>query len=173
MPDGPVLVVAVPEDFTGERSFVYAHERDGAESFRAVGYWNVESVFQHRCGQAPRAVPADTAEEVAAALRTQPLTRTTRPVPVSVGGHDGLFLELRVPRLSACGSRPEPVFDTSETERGASTWMVERYWVLDIEGDAVIINAVVDRRTTGRERSQVVEMVESAHFVEPVDYAGR
>lgn len=103
----PLAVLDVPAGFSNFGSFALwpfgTGEVDGdrtEEPFRAVQYWNVHGVFPDPCDRGGRAAPSsgDSVQELAAALAAQQLTATTKPVPVSIDGHEGLYVELTVPR---------------------------------------------------------------------------
>ncbi len=79
---------------------------DGEEEWGAITFLQVGDVYPDPCcrpGSPPKVGPS--VEDFAAALTAQKATTTTKPVPVSVDGHNGVYLEISVPAgfdSSAC-----------------------------------------------------------------------
>ena len=69
-----------------------------------VGYWVVSEVPSDPCHETGRRDPGPTVEDLVTALDEQRLTTVTGQKPVTVGGHDGAYLEIVAPDIdySAC-----------------------------------------------------------------------
>ena len=102
-----------------------------------IGYWTLDGVYADPCADTDAPPSAgDTVEDLAAAFAAQEITTTTEPAPVSVGGHDGLYLELstpagfdyrHLPRGRAAAHLARQPFHRRErttTGTGSSTWTV-------------------------------------------------
>jgi len=111
-----------------------------------------------------------TVEDFTRALVAQKLTRTTAPVPVEVDGHAGLYVEVSVPAavdLSGCedeqlvlwqGPGDEPTMISHEFTR--------RYWVLDVDGQRVVLVVTTYPHATKKAVELLSGIVESATFTE-------
>ena len=111
------------------------------EPFRAVQYWTVNGVF------------AD-------------------PEPVSLDGHDGLYLELRVPGRVDFGRCTDGSYMLWEGRPGDaqhpadSPGSVERVWLLDVDGERVVLTAIAAGGVPRTRVHELAAMVESVRFVE-------
>ena len=137
-------------------------------------YWTVHGVHHNPCrsmGGVPRI--GDSVDDLADALAAQKMTAATAPEPVSLDGHDGVYLELTMPtdvNFSRCEQgyfilwegRPNDAHHTTQ-ERG----MVERLWILDVDGDRVVLATLASPGITKVETDELTAMAESARFVEP------
>ncbi|MGG5258444.1 hypothetical protein ACQZ2A_07110 [Phycicoccus avicenniae] len=113
-----------------------------------------------------------TAEEVVASFGKQRLTRVTKAVAVSVDGHDGLSIDLAVPDdvdFALC-----PHFSLWESDPAGSRYMqstgaFDRLWILDVDGEVVVLTVVADDRMPASEVARLTAMVEAAQFVPRVE----
>jgi len=174
LPDGDDpgvrAVVDIPEGYESGEWFVGS----ATAPFRAIGLWNIARVFENGCTHEGGAVRVDTAAEVAAALEAQQLTTTTRPVPLTLDGYDGLTMTLTAPSdrpgFSSCKVDRLDIFDTAggdgsrfmETPGG-----VDHYWILDIDGNAYLFNAYAAPGTTDAQVEELAAIVESTRFSVP------
>lgn len=160
--EAPLAVFDVPEGFIGGGPYIWTNK-----PWAVMGYWTVDVVYDDPCSDSGSAPPlGDTVEDLADALAAQKVTTTTQAAPVSVGGYDGLYLELSTPAdfdyarchqdgLHIWGDRPviaEPVAD--------------RYWVLDVDGQRVMIMVGSDATATDETVRLFSGIVEGATFVE-------
>lgn len=118
----------------------------------------------HPCRDHDPMVVGPTVGDLASALNRQPYLTTTTPVEVTVGGVDGLFVKVNVPddaEVSACqGGSVDIISDTQGAEEAG---IVDRMWILDIDGDRHVLWA----RTFGATRldsTLVTRLVESITF---------
>jgi hypothetical protein len=161
LPEGPLAVLDVPEGLYGGEPHVWTNKG-------RVGYFNPAGVYQDPCSD-EGVVPAagDTVEDLAGALQAQKLTTTTRPVPVSVDGHEGLYLEMT--------AAPDLDFETCGDGGVLAVWedgplfdepFVERLWILDVDGRRVVLDAAVPTGATDETVRLFTGIVRSATFVE-------
>jgi len=163
-PAAPVAVLDVPEGFAGNGWAIWTNRGN-------IGYWTVAGVYDDPCSEAgqPRPVGA-TVADLADALEGQKLTASTKAVPVSVGGHDGLYLELTTPEdydYGACREDSLTIFRTSPSEsRSIGESWVDHYWILDVDGQRVVLSVGVPA-VAPRETVQLLSgLVEGATFID-------
>lgn len=118
----------------------------------------------HPCRDHDPTVVGPTVDDLASALNRQPYLTTTKPVEVSVGGMEGLFVKVSVPDdadVSACQGASVDVI--SGTQSAEEAGIVDRMWILDIDGARHVLWA----RTFGAtalDTSLVTRLVESITF---------
>lgn len=118
----------------------------------------------HPCRDHDPTVVGPTVDDLASALNRQPYLTTTKPVEVSVGGMEGLFVKVSVPDdadVSACQGASVDVI--SGTQSAEEAGIVDRLWILDIDGARHVLWA----RTFGAtalDTSLVTRLVESITF---------
>ena len=97
----------------------------------------------HPCLDHTARVVGPTVEDLARALSDQPFLTVTRPVEVTVGGIEGLFVRVAVPddaEVSACQDGEVAIYEDIDTH--PDTWtvdapgLVDRMWILDVDGSA-------------------------------------
>ncbi len=109
---------------------------------------------------------------VVAALSEQRTVQPGQSQPVSVGGYSGRLLQFQVPSdldVGTCwdgqgGLRPMGVWGSWTSVFPGWTY---RTWVLDVEGDPLVVMAAHGPRTTPTELAEVADMVEGMDFVAP------
>lgn len=167
-PDGPapLAVLDLPAGFGGGEGVLFYR----GES--AVGYWLADRVYQDPCSAGELAVKVGgSVEDLAAALTAQKVTRTTKPVPVSIDGHTGLYLELTTPTdfdYKACNKNALYIWDTPTVPSGArfiDEPGTDHYWILDVEGQRVVLLTWVPRGVKEETAELLSDVVEGAAFV--------
>ncbi len=146
------------------------------ESLRTVQYWTVHGVFAepcHRDGEPAREL-GTSVNAFATALKAQNLTSVSESTPVSLDGHDGLYLELTVSTdLTFDDCDDGGYFTLWEGEPGDaqhtadSPGTVERMWILDVDGERVVLTATAPPGVTDRMVEELAGMVDSVRFVDP------
>jgi len=120
----------------------------------------------HRAGSPPKVGP--TVEDFTRALAAQKLTRTTAPVPVEVDGHAGLYVEVSVPAavdLSECQDKELVLWQGPGDEVPQLTReFMKRYWVLDVDGQRVVLAVTTHPSATERAVERFSGIVQSADF---------
>jgi hypothetical protein len=122
--------------------------------------------------------PATTVDEVAEALAAQASRDATAPVDVTLGGYSGKFLTLTVPmiaptRAEAFNDCDQDTFATwGTTLDGPARYQqgpgqVDEIWILDVEGQIVILDAAYSPATPAALVDEIRAMVESATFEAP------
>jgi hypothetical protein len=171
----PLAVLDLPEGLNGGSEFLWtvggAPENDGW----IFGYYTVGATYPNPCTRAggqfdPEEV--DFPDHWVDALQAQRHTSTSRPVAVTLGGYDGIYVELKLdaPKkldFSTCREEQITIF---ETTTGRNHWIatpdtVERYWLLDVEGERIVLTGAVTPETTDSQYDQLTEVVESVQFL--------
>lgn len=163
---GPMVVVEVPVGFQARESFIWTDAGEGrgfGRSFGQLTYWTATRVLADPCNvDTPSPPLGPTVEDLAAALDAQRRTTTTKPVPVELDGHRGLYLELRSPtQLDYAACVPERgmlIWESGEPGdgRGLEAPSTDRYWIMDVGGKRVVIAALTIRRAD----SETIELIE-------------
>ena len=127
--------------------------------------------------------PGPTVDDLVAALEAQSMRHATTPTDVTLGGYHGRFLEWSVPNemvvtgdadFEGCDVEP------SNGHRDFVSWLgngsgeryqqvagqVDMLWVLDVDGQRLVIDATYPPETTDADRAQLVDIVESLRFTD-------
>lgn len=143
---------------------------------RELAFWTVDKVPTDFCGAGDRSRsftnPGPTVADLATALATQPRLGGTDPVPVTIGGYDGLYVELTRPTdAPPCRGRvlwqvvPAPRSFIAYHEQFTDRGDVDRIWILDVDGDRVVIDAIYPADASDAEVAELGGIVESATFM--------
>lgn len=107
---------------------------------------------------APEIAVGPTVADFVTALDTHPLLGVTTPVDATLAGYSGKYLELQVPAdISEC-VRYRPIAGTIYAQGPSHRW---RYWVLDVEGIRVVIQAYDYPATSTQRRTELQSIVDS------------
>ncbi len=156
--------VDVPAGWSGLSWFI------GSEDV-TVGYWLVSEVPKNPCHETGRHDPGPSVDDLVTALREQRLTKVTRQEPVTIGGHDGTYLEIIAPDIDYSKCQEGQLWYWETPSNGARhhdgpAGAIERVWIVDVDGQRVVLNAF----TTPDDPAAVAELdtlVGSMTFVEP------
>jgi hypothetical protein len=111
--------------------------------------------------------------DLAAGLRRQPVLRVSKPAAVTVDGHSGLYLEVRIPGevdASRCVDDIVHLFSigrTGDVLREEWQWeegFVGQWWILDVDGKRVVIMPQCDTDCTAHDFDVLTTMAESVTF---------
>lgn len=161
-------LVQVPSGFITPGGWVIDNGRNGPAYGDLMFFGDVDLVDTDPCGVGRNVEPGRTVRDLAEALADQIPNQATAPEPITLGGHRGLYVEMRVPsNLSRCNSGEFTVFAVDQAENpwySAGPGSVLRFWIVDIDGQRVAVAVkVVPGRTT--HAAQLVHMAETARFV--------
>lgn len=172
----PLAVLDVPAGYSNFGFFALVPEGFGTAEIplRSVQYWTVNGVFVDPCAMDAGAPDAGTSvEELAAALAAQKLTSVSEPVPVTLDGHDGLYLEITASAdisFEDCDAGYYGYWEGSPDDAqhtADSPGTVDRTWILDVDGERVVLLAAAPPGVTKAHIDELTSMVESVRFVEP------
>jgi hypothetical protein len=171
----PPILITVPEGWSRYANWaLFADPQDaegGTDDNIALMFWDVGGVYGHPCSSRGTLFdPGPTVDALAAALVDIPLRNATVPTDVTVDGYAGKYLEWSVP-----GEADFSECDTNDyVSWTAKGWASERYqqapgqvdqlWIVGVEGVRLVINAFYMPWTTGADREELQEVVESIRF---------
>ena len=172
-PEAPLAVLDVPASYQGREEFVWTHDNlDLKDQMGQLLYSAPTGVFADPCDvdrPSPRVGP--TVEDLAEALAAQRRTTTTRPVPITLDGHRGLYVELTAQEgldFKACGPEGEMALWKIGPELGRVLDFpaTDRYWILDIEGRRIVVTAMTPSGARSESVKLVTDVAEAITFVE-------
>jgi hypothetical protein len=140
----------------------------------AIMFWDVNKVYPTPCDWMgkPMVDPGSGVDGLASALANQPLRNATVPMDVELGGFSGKYLEWSVPAdidFLDCG---ESYFESWTGSGWASDryqqapGQVDRLWILDVDGERLVVDATYLPSATAHDRAELAEVVESIRFRE-------
>lgn len=166
--DSPLAELDLPAGFSGNDAWVWVNA-DKEDEWGAITLLPVGAVYPDPCARAgnpPKVGPS--VEDFARALGAQKVTTSTAPVPVSLDGHDGVYLKMSVPAgfdSSACRAKELRLWETEGEEyAGADASFVSRYWVLDVDGQRVVLVVNTNTSATDETVDLFTGIAESATF---------
>ena len=172
----PLALLDVPAGYSNFGFFALVPRGfpNNDDPLRSVQYWTVDGVFVDPCAMDEEAPEAGTTvEDLAVALAAQERTSVSEPVPVTFDGHDGLYLELTAPSdisFEDCAlgyyAYWEGVPDNAQ-HTVDSPGTVDRTWILDVDGERVVLVAAAPPDVTEAHVAELTDIVESVRFVEP------
>lgn len=150
----------------------------------AVSFWDVAQVYPTPCHWAgkPMIDPGPDVDGLAKALMNQPLRNATDPRDIVVAGFRGKYLELSVPTdinfdearegLALFPHCDEATFQ-SWTANGWSgdryqqrPGQVDRIWILDVDGERLVVDAFYLAEATPEDRAELERVVDSIRFLD-------
>ncbi len=150
----PMAVIEVP---AGYLTMSGTRLQNQQATVRGVDFYTVGRVNPDACsatrGRQDFEDPGPTVEDLATALANQPGLRPTAPTPVSIGGYQGLYVELSTPEAPAQCTQPGALWlsgMTAREARGRHTEVhdnlirrgtVDRFWILNVDGQRLVIDA--------------------------------
>jgi hypothetical protein len=163
-PSVPLLpVLSVPEGYEA----IGGGTGVGADDLaRYLWVWDVNSVFAHPCDASPQPVGPSVAD-LAEALSAPSLRASTDPVPVTVGGYDGMYVELTVPDevdASACPSGIFSLWPGRAQRYREILGQVDMVWIVDVDGQRLVFDAAHLPDAGPDEVAELEEMVTTATF---------
>jgi hypothetical protein len=168
-----LAVLQVPEGFHGFGGWsLGAEEGPPNNHFHGVSYHTVEAVPEDGCSRDDQPMDAGTSpEDLVAALDAQKMTSTTAPEPVSLAGHDGMYLELTASQRIRPKRCTDGVFEIWSSGSDGH-WLlfepgqVDRLWLLDVDGQTVVLDARSVPEVTQDQVDVITDIVESVRFTD-------
>ena len=150
---------------TGWESFGFGAGRDTPPISFFVS--RIDNTFQDPCTHVARNPKVgSTVDAVLAALQEIPHAAASEPAEATVAGYDATYLELAFPASMPC----EPnEFYLWQDSPGANWWVqqaseVTRIWVLDVDGQPIVVAAHTYPDTTDEAQSELQEILDSIVF---------
>jgi hypothetical protein len=175
-PSALLPVVSVPEHFAvldGGSGLMVGDVDDGTAQadYRVLWMWEITSVYAHPCEAGRGIVPVGpSVADLAEALAGQPLRAGTAPVPVTVGGYPGMYVELSVPQDVDPDACPGGRFNSWPGRWQQGPGQVDLVWIVDVEGDRLVFDASHGPAADADDVQQLKDMVATATFM-PADGA--
>ena len=161
--DGPTrAIVDVPESYQGYYGGGPIIGSDDGD----VAFWGkVTQVDTDPCLGGKRVGAGTSVQDLASLLVAQRHMKTTKPVPVTIGGYHGLFLKLTAPAdIDRCRRGSVTIF-TAAGNTWLQTDVPNSYiyeWILNVHGQRIVGGARVIPDAANR--GELIGMVESAEF---------
>ena len=145
------ITLTVPDGWAGVGSAVWlAAEENSAPAGAAVGYGRGSWLHSDPCltpaqDAAPDGAPPDVAvgpsvDDFANALADHPLLEATDPVPVTLGGYSGKYIDLQLPSdITRCPTLYFPWEPGIYAQGPGHRWHL---WILDVDGVRVVVQAM-------------------------------
>ena len=148
-----------------------------------VGFWDVGEVARNPCHSIGHLFdPGPTVDDLVAALEAQSLRHATKPTDVTLAGYQGKYLEWSVPKhwvvtgdseFAGCDIQGNGHRDFvswlgagGEGERWQQmAGQVDRLWVLNVNGQRLVVDANYSPGTTQAQRDEQDQIVHSLQFV--------
>jgi hypothetical protein len=137
----------------------------------AVSFWRVTEIFAEPCQWSGTLFdPGPSVDDLAVALSGVPTRNASEPVPVTVGGFDGLYVEWTVPDDADFAVCDEGFFESWKSDVGGTDryqqlpGQVDRVWILDVDGDRLVIDAFYLPATPEVDRRAIDDIVASIEF---------
>jgi len=93
------------------------------------------------------------------------------PTPASIDGHDGLYLEFTTGDLdySRCNGGSFAFFEADRpgTAHVEIPGILERWWIVDLDGTPVIVGTAVGPKATPAQAEAIKAIAEAEEFVAP------
>jgi hypothetical protein len=114
--------------------------------------------------------------DLADALARNEVTQATPPRRATLAGHDGLRLTLRLPADFDIDRCPSGRVQLWEDAGGGNRYLEQpgqrlRLWILDLDGQRVVVNASDGPANTAEEVAEVTRMVRSVTFTGALEAA--
>ena len=129
-----------------------------------VTVWKVTNVIQEPCNGAYMDPPlGPSVDDLADALADQSYTTILEDVPVTLDGYSGRYLDYTAD-LVGCGRSRVARWSTDGAIREALDGEHDRVWILDVDGNRVVIDAFDFPETSEADRAALRTIVESVQI---------
>jgi hypothetical protein len=123
---------------------------------------------QHPCRDQTTRVVGPTVNDLAGALRRQPVLHVTKPVPVTLDGYRGLYLEVTIPEAvdaDSCVDDRVSLFESGGPDGyiGQDGYL-GRWWILDVNGQRMVVMPQCDTGCTKDDLDTLTTMAKSITF---------
>lgn len=177
----PVPVIRVPDGFFSlDYWAVYSPRAPSPDTvtpdMHGVQFWGVKAVFDDGCAAGEQSGdkqpwdPGPTVADLAQALGDRDFV-SVAPVPVSVAGYDGMYLETVVPDVDfgtcAGGFFESWTSAVGDRRHHQGPGQVDRIWILDVDGYRLVIDAWHMPGSTAEQIETVTRMVDTLTIARP------
>lgn len=141
------------------------------EQYGTLAFFRADTIVTDPCAGAPAKNIGDTPQALAEALSSMPGLRTTMPEPVTIDGHPGLHLKLRVAKdvdLSTCAGAQlslwkydDNVYDLARTDT------VNHLWILQVDDERIITTVTLFPDQPPGQNAEMIAMANGVRFTDP------
>jgi hypothetical protein len=168
----PMPVIRVPAGYSGAGFAVHTMDQGTtvAPDAHGLSFWEVQSVMSDPCKAGKHGVdPGPTVADLARALAAQPLRAGSDPVPVTVAGYHGLYVETSVPAHIDFSTCQDGYFDTwiGTGDHGHYAFgpgQRDSLWILDVGGYRLVIDGWHMPGATRAQIDEITGMVKTLTF---------
>ncbi len=129
-----------------------------------VTVWKVDNAKQDPCAGPYMDPPlGPTVDDLADLLASQPNTRLLEDKPVTLDGYSGRYLDYTAD-LTGCGLPKFVRWKAGGTTREALPGEHDRVWILDVDGNRVVIDVFDFAETSDADRADLRTIVESVQI---------
>jgi hypothetical protein len=140
-----------------------------------VWVWDITGVRSCEAGKAAEIVGPSVAD-LAGALTAQSSADGAQPVPVTIDGYRGLYVELSVPDgtdVYSCAGGRSTSSTRGKVDDGSPRWQqgpgeIDMLWILDVDGDRITIAAAHRPAASREDVGELERIATTARFV-PAD----
>jgi hypothetical protein len=141
----------------------------GSDGGQGISTWSVRNVYANPCHSNDTLFDppvGSSVDALVAGLASQKGHPSTAPTDVEVDGYAGKYIEMTVPAG----------IDVADCDHGEFRTWADRYlesgqrdmlWIIDVDGDRLVIDAALGPETTPQDRADRTQMVESIQ-IEPI-----
>jgi hypothetical protein len=164
-------LVDVPEGYFNPGPWVIddGHGTVAPDEFGELMFWaDIDQVDADPCRRGGAADVGPTVRDLSDAMAAQKSRTTTRPVPVTLDGNKGLYLESRVSKVAAsrCHGRRQTLWQSAtEGPIEVEPSTVQRMWILDVNGHRVVALVNIFPGHTANP-AEMAGMAESVRFTD-------
>ena len=165
-----VVVAHAPPPWTPFPVSSLGMRRDGGTAeWVGISFWDPTRVATDSCRWKDSwETPGESVDELAEALAAITGRQATAPVPVTVGGYEGLYLEWSLPAdldVATCDDATTVAWSGAGKRRSHDIpGLIDRIWILDIDGHRILIDAISLPGEQEAIRRRVDEVIDSLRF---------
>jgi hypothetical protein len=177
----PEYTVVVPKGwFEQDGNFIIT---GATRPVLGVSVWDVGQVYRDPCHWLGQGFdPGPGVANLVAALVAQKLRNATTPTDVTLAGYAGKYLEWSVPADMKSSAWSEfDACDRAGGDHNFNSWLtygvgyryeevpgqVDQLWVLDVNGQRLVVDATYSPDTTQGDRAELEQVVQSLRFRAP------
>jgi hypothetical protein len=179
--DAPSYTVDVPDGWSAPGGLFVVKTVPGV---LGLSVWDVGEVTRDPCHWKGRSYdPGPTVDDLVEALMAQRTRHATDPIQVSLDDHKGRYLEWSVPAdmevtgdadFTGCDVEPSNGHLDFVSWYGAASGdryqqvagQVDMLWVLDVDGQRLVVDATYSPDIIKADRGELVDIVESLRFTD-------
>jgi probable HAF family extracellular repeat protein len=168
----PRISITLPSGWRSHKGFAVLKVRRRSEVM-GLSFWDVNLVYPTPCRweSRPMVSPGATVASLASTLAKQPLRDATTPTSTALAGFRGRYLRLSVPKNIHFARCDQGYFESwtglgwSSDRYEQGPGQVDRLWILDVEGQRLVIDADYLPTATPRDRAELNRVVHSIRFL--------